>query len=114
MAATDLNREESTRSASDEFSPEEVAQFDRDGYLVARCLASEGLSARMLEVTRDGLKREVPPVEYEAELHYPGAPRRSMLPAAILSAGSNRRFPAIFVLSSGRQLQRSSTGCGNC
>jgi phytanoyl-CoA hydroxylase len=74
MAATDLNREESTRSASDEFSPEEVAQFDRDGYLIAQRLASDGLAARMLEVTRDGLKREVPPVEYEADLHYPGAP----------------------------------------
>src|SRR5271170_965293 len=74
MAATDLNREESTGSASDSFSPEEVVQFERDGYCIARRLAGEAFCARMLEVTRDGLRREVPPVEYEAELNYPGAP----------------------------------------
>ncbi|HEV8000582.1 MAG TPA: phytanoyl-CoA dioxygenase family protein [Planctomycetaceae bacterium] len=77
MAATDLNRNASTGStdsSSEAFSPEEVAQFERDGYFVARRLASEALCARMLEVTRDGLQREVPPVEYEADLNYPGAP----------------------------------------
>jgi phytanoyl-CoA hydroxylase len=74
MATTDLNREESTESAKDSFSPQEVAQFEREGYFIARRLAGEALCARMLEVTRDGLRREVPPVEYEAELHYPGAP----------------------------------------
>jgi phytanoyl-CoA hydroxylase len=74
MTATDLNREESTGSASDAFSPDEVALFEREGYFIARRLASEALCARMLEVTRDGLRREVPPVEYEADLNYPGAP----------------------------------------
>jgi phytanoyl-CoA hydroxylase len=74
MAATDLNRPATTESVRDCFSPEEVAQFERDGYLIARRLASGELCARMLEVTRDGLRREVPPVEYEADLQYPGAP----------------------------------------
>jgi phytanoyl-CoA hydroxylase len=74
MSATDLNREASSARANDAFSPEEVTQFERDGYFIARCLAPPALCARMLEVTRDGLSREVPPVEYEADLHYPGAP----------------------------------------
>src|SRR5580692_5159326 len=74
MAATDLNHEESAPSASEAFSPAEVAQFERDGYFIARRMVSDTLLARMLEVTRDGLHREVPPVEYEADLHYPGAP----------------------------------------
>jgi phytanoyl-CoA hydroxylase len=74
MAATQVNRDESTRAAHEAFSPEEVSLFGRDGYLIARRLASPSLCARMLEVTRDGLSREVPPVEYEADLHYPGAP----------------------------------------
>ncbi|HXY35745.1 MAG TPA: phytanoyl-CoA dioxygenase family protein [Planctomycetaceae bacterium] len=74
MAATDLNREESAQSSRDAFSPAEVAQFAHDGYLIVRRMVGEKLRARMLEVTRDGLQREVPPLEYEADLHYPGAP----------------------------------------
>jgi phytanoyl-CoA hydroxylase len=74
MATADLNREASTATASEAFSPAEVAQFERDGYFIARRLSPAALCARMLEVTRDGLSREVPPVEYEADLRYPGAP----------------------------------------
>jgi phytanoyl-CoA hydroxylase len=74
MAATGLNPEKSTASANDLFSPQEVAQFEQDGYLTVRRMASDALRARMLEVTRDGLSREIPPVEYEADLRYPGAP----------------------------------------
>ncbi len=79
MAATglnheNLNHEESAPAVGDSFSPAEVAQFERDGYFIARRMVGDALRARMLEVTRDGLRREVPPVEYEADLHYPGAP----------------------------------------
>jgi phytanoyl-CoA hydroxylase len=74
MSATDLKREKPS-DASDSFSLAEVAQFERDGYFIARRMVGETLCARMLEVTRDGLRREVPPVEYEADLHYPGAPQ---------------------------------------
>jgi phytanoyl-CoA hydroxylase len=75
MSATDLNRERVPESASHSFSPVEVAQFERDGYFIVRRMVSDAMRARMLEVTRDGLSREVPPIEYEAELHYPGAPQ---------------------------------------
>jgi phytanoyl-CoA hydroxylase len=61
--------------ASDSFSELEREQFARDGYIIVRQLAARPLIARMLEVTRDGLAREIAPVEYEAELHYPGAPK---------------------------------------
>src|SRR5262249_29941863 len=56
------------------FSTPEWEQFDRDGYVVARGLAAPGILARMLEVTQSGLQSQVPPVEYEADLHYLGAP----------------------------------------
>jgi phytanoyl-CoA hydroxylase len=58
----------------DRFTDEEVEAFRRDGYLVLRQLAEPDLRERMLAATLDGLARETPPIEYEAELSYPGAP----------------------------------------
>jgi len=56
------------------FSPAELEQFAREGFVVCRGLAPAPLAERMLAVARQQLALAVPPVEYEAELHYPGAP----------------------------------------
>lgn len=57
-----------------EFHPAEVEQFRNDGYVIVRGLADEALCRDMLQTTRTDLAHEAAPVEYEAELHYPGAP----------------------------------------
>lgn len=57
-----------------QFTSAECRQFERDGYLVVPGLADAGLRERMLAVTREGLRRLIEPIEYEADLHYPGAP----------------------------------------
>ena len=56
------------------FSPDEVRRFRAEGFVVARGLADAATCARILAVMRDHLAREVAPAEYEAQLHYPGAP----------------------------------------
>lgn len=56
------------------FSAEERECFARDGYVIARGLADAALCRRMLAVTRAGVEAQTPPVEYEADLRYPGAP----------------------------------------
>lgn len=56
------------------FSANEIKQFERDGFLIARGLAGGDWAARMLQVTREHLERELPPVELEADVHYPGSP----------------------------------------
>lgn len=56
------------------FRQDEVDQFWRDGYCCVRGLASDLDVTRMREVTLRGLRDEIGPIEYEAELHYPGAP----------------------------------------
>lgn len=56
------------------FSMEEVEQFRQQGFVIARGLSEESLRLEMQQVTLEGLGREVGPVEYEADLHYPGAP----------------------------------------
>jgi phytanoyl-CoA hydroxylase len=56
------------------FTAEEVAFFEEQGYAIVRGLADEALRTEMLHVTLDGLGREIGPIEYEADLHYPGAP----------------------------------------
>ncbi len=58
----------------EQFAPSEVEQFDRDGYVIARSLVSDELRQQMLEATEDGLRRKTGPIEYEAEVHYPGSP----------------------------------------
>lgn len=57
-----------------QFTPAEVDQFWQDGFVVVRGLVNPTDVAVMRQITEAGLKDHVPPVEYEAELHYPGAP----------------------------------------
>jgi len=72
MAVTPLLPQTATETPG--FTPEEVARFQRDGYVIARSLAEASLREQMLEVTRDGLAREIPPIEFEVDVQYPGAP----------------------------------------
>lgn len=60
--------------SAERFSDAEVSQFQRDGFVIVRGLVTAELLQQMREVTFDHLKRHVPPIEYEAELQYPGAP----------------------------------------
>jgi len=57
-----------------EFTSEDLARFEADGFVVVRGLADASTRARMLDVTRDNLQRLVEPIEFEADLRYPGAP----------------------------------------
>jgi len=58
----------------DRLTETELTRFREDGYLVVRGVADAHTRGVLLDVGRDHLARHVPPVEYEAELHYPGAP----------------------------------------
>jgi phytanoyl-CoA hydroxylase len=57
-----------------EFSADEVAQFRRDGYLIVRGLAAAQLCERMQQRAQEHLAAGIAPLEYEAEVKYPGAP----------------------------------------
>jgi phytanoyl-CoA hydroxylase len=48
--------------------------FEEHGYVILRRLASEDIVQRMLKITLNGLEQVIPPVEYEADLQYPGSP----------------------------------------
>ncbi|MCE9641068.1 MAG: phytanoyl-CoA dioxygenase family protein [Betaproteobacteria bacterium] len=56
------------------FSAAEVAQFKRDGYIVARALAAPGDCAAIRAIAQRDLAAAKPPVEYETDTKYPGAP----------------------------------------
>lgn len=58
----------------DGFSMEEVEHFRQQGYVISRGLTQESLRLQMQQVTLEGLGREIGPLEFEADLHYPGAP----------------------------------------
>jgi phytanoyl-CoA hydroxylase len=51
-----------------------VEAFRRDGFVVVPAAADPGVCQTMREVAARDLARETAPVEYEADLHYPGAP----------------------------------------
>ena len=52
----------------------EALAFERDGYLVVRGLCPEALRERLLAVSRQHLDPVLGPVEFEADVGYPGAP----------------------------------------
>jgi phytanoyl-CoA hydroxylase len=64
----------SPESAPSRFTPAELQQFGRDGYVVVRGLAPEALQTRMLEVAKAHLAAATAPVEFEVDVRYPGAP----------------------------------------
>jgi len=53
---------------------DQAANFHRDGYVVLRNFASEQTCAALEQIARTQLAAAVAPVEYEADLGYPGAP----------------------------------------
>ena len=55
-------------------SAREIEIFQKDGYVIARNLAAPAVVQAMREVTETALAGEIAPLEYEADLHYPGAP----------------------------------------
>ncbi len=61
-------------AASDRFSPEELHQFWEEGFYVVPGLAEAGLREHMIAVAHEGVDRLIEPLEYEADLGYPGAP----------------------------------------
>jgi len=69
-----LSRQDHVTELPAELTPAQVEQFHRDGFLILRGLADAATIAEMRRVTRDDLAREVAPLEYEADLQYPGAP----------------------------------------
>ena len=58
----------------EQFSAEELAHFEQHGFVIAKQLAEAETCRQMLECTRATLAAPFGPVEYEADLHYPGAP----------------------------------------
>jgi len=58
----------------DRFREQELARFESDGFVVVRGMVDPAVRERILEVARVHLAQETAPVEYEAQLHYPGAP----------------------------------------
>ena len=63
-----------TTRLSDSFSKDELAQFTADGYLVARGLVSGADCAEIKAVAQRDLAASMAPLEYEADVKYPGAP----------------------------------------
>lgn len=56
------------------FTQQELEQYQHDGYVIARGLAAPILCAGMKRLAEQQLTAQQPPLEYEADLHYPGAP----------------------------------------
>jgi phytanoyl-CoA hydroxylase len=61
-------------SAGDPVGELDRQRFDRHGYLVVRRFADPELVARMRAVAEESLDPLLGPAEYEADVHYPGAP----------------------------------------
>lgn len=56
------------------FTFDELNRFRADGFVVVRGMTDDASRTRMLAAARADVAAEVQPIEYEAQLHYPGAP----------------------------------------
>jgi phytanoyl-CoA hydroxylase len=56
------------------FSQAEVDRFRRDGFVIVRSLTDRQLCERMKSLAQRHLVLDVQPVEYEAQIQYPGSP----------------------------------------
>ncbi|MEZ6126881.1 MAG: phytanoyl-CoA dioxygenase family protein [Planctomycetaceae bacterium] len=63
-----------TEQTSDIFSSDQLADFERDGFLILRGLLPESYVRKILEVTRRDTSAHYGDIEYEADVQYPGAP----------------------------------------
>jgi len=52
----------------------EIDKFQKNGYLIVRHFANREMLDRLIAVTTKGIEEQIAPIEYEADLHYPGAP----------------------------------------
>ncbi len=66
-----------TSSLTHPLSDSQIRSFQEEGYLVLRQELSAPIIQQIRRVTVTGLEEEIPPVELESELHYPGAPESS-------------------------------------
>lgn len=55
-------------------SAAEIEHFQRDGFLILRGFTASAAVDLLRGIAEEHLRREIPPLEYEADLHYPGAP----------------------------------------
>ncbi len=57
-----------------------LSLFNRDGYYVARGLISRDEVDSLIRIVNDSLNPALAPVEFEADVHYPGAPTSKNAP----------------------------------
>ena len=59
---------------SESFGAAELGRFERDGYIIVPRLTAAGTCVQMVALAEKYLQAEDPPLEYEADVKYPGAP----------------------------------------
>lgn len=55
-------------------SPEQILHFKNQGFLILPQFESVAFCESVIELAKDELQKQVAPIEYEADTHYPGAP----------------------------------------
>lgn len=58
------------------FTADDCTQFAREGFIIVRALATPARVERLRACAAAHLAQKIPPIEFEAEVGYPGAPAR--------------------------------------
>ena len=65
------------------FSDSQLQQFERDGFLIIRDLASISLRESIMQTIEFSLNPALGPLEYEADVNYPGSPASHLSPGGL-------------------------------
>ncbi len=74
---------QSNSNVKQSLSELQLQQFARDGYLIVPNCASNDLRQRMIASVEASLSPAIGPLEYEADVHYPGAPSSKSVPGGM-------------------------------
>jgi phytanoyl-CoA hydroxylase len=62
------------------FNQNQIDQFNNQGFIIERKLASEEVCRKMLGVARESIDPPLAPVEFETDVQYPGSPADRLSP----------------------------------
>lgn len=62
------------------FTPKQIEEFNQQGFIVARGLASKEVCQLMIDRVRESLTPPMAPLEYETDVQYPGSPADRLSP----------------------------------
>ena len=93
-------------------SEQTLAEYDRNGYHIEKRLVDDSTIEEMNLIIDNSVSPALAPVEYEADVHYPGSPLSKSAPGGQTPRRLLNAYARDVVSATLRDRRRWLTGCG--